>query len=48
MTTSIKHILAVTLVAALALLAGARPRSPKEIVTHRICYTDDAGNRTCE
>ncbi|MGA9526562.1 MAG: hypothetical protein WBS24_00460 [Terriglobales bacterium] len=48
MTTSIKHIFAVTFVAAITLLAAARPHTQKEVVSHRICYTDVAGNRICE
>jgi hypothetical protein len=49
MTTPFQRILAVTLVATAALLlAGVQQQSPREVVTHRICYTDVQGNRTCE
>ncbi len=49
MMTPFQRILAVTLVAAAALLLAAlRQPSPREVVTHRICYTDIQGNTTCE
>ncbi|MGB9235980.1 MAG: hypothetical protein WCC04_16340 [Terriglobales bacterium] len=43
-----KRTLAVALVAALALLTGLRQPSPKEVVTHRICYPNANGTETCE
>jgi hypothetical protein len=53
MMTPTKRALAAAVVAAVALLAAVRPHNPsthqlKEVVTHRICYTDIDGNKTCE
>jgi len=48
MLISTKLKLAAALVAAVALLVGLRQPSPREVVTHKICYTDVSGNRTCE
>lgn len=48
-----KRALAAVVVAALALLAALRQPAPrqselKEVVTHKICYTDVDGYRHCE